>query len=187
MPNFNTTSGTAFGVISARTLTGDVLDTLFYGSGAVNLSEKAVSDEARKAAEWEWFFLVTNATENVIEKTGIRNGDQFDDDFEVEIEKLTPNQITDRDEFIEFRLDEMNNNLEIDEPVIEGVYEDVHYCINWLGGAIIVFVTESPFKTHAAACSPCVPGAGDLDNLHAEGVECYDVPTDWRYDFKEAA
>lgn len=57
-----------------------------------------------------------------------------------------------------------------------------------LGGAPLLWVIESPYFTRASWCSPCVPGAGDLDNpksLTAEGgVRCHclpadDMPDDW--------
>ena len=68
--------------------------------------------------------------------------------------------------------------FQIDEPTIEGEYEGVKYHISWLGGAPLLWVFESPFVKPHAQCSPCVPGAGDLDS---EGdVLCYDVPDDWR-------
>lgn len=68
--------------------------------------------------------------------------------------------------------------LQIDEPTIEGEYEGVKYQISWLGGAPLLWVFWSPFVKPHAQCSPCVPGAGDLDS---EGdMLCYDVPDDWR-------
>ena len=84
----------------------------------------------------------------------------------------------DEDDF-DSELDLRAEHIEIDEPTIEGVYEGVHYHISWLGGAPLLWVFESPHINPHAQCSPCVPGAGDLDS---EGdVLCYDVPDDWRY------
>ena len=42
-----------------------------------------------------------------------------------------------------------------------------------------VFVLESPYYTLAPFCSPCVPGAGDLDNAREDGVETYCLGHDW--------
>jgi len=84
----------------------------------------------------------------------------------------------DEDDF-DSELDLRVERIQIDEPTIEGVYEGVHYHISWLGGAPLLWVFESPHINPHAQCSPCVPGAGDLDS---EGdVLCYDVPDDWRY------
>ena len=54
---------------------------------------------------------------------------------------------------------------------------------SWLGGCPLIIVNESPFVASAVPCSPCVPNAGDLDNLDPEGVECYTVPENWRSSF----
>lgn len=71
---------------------------------------------------------------------------------------------------------------QIDEPTIEGEYEGVKYMISWLGGAPLLWVFRSPFTGSYAQCSPCVPGAGDLETPDEYGVVCYDVPPDWRRD-----
>ena len=42
-----------------------------------------------------------------------------------------------------------------------------------------IFVLSSPYFTYASFCSPCVPGAGDLDSPHADGVKCYALGHDW--------
>jgi hypothetical protein len=42
-----------------------------------------------------------------------------------------------------------------------------------------VFITRAPFFTLAAFCSPCAPGAGDLDSPRADGVPAYCFGHDW--------
>ena len=42
---------------------------------------------------------------------------------------------------------------------------EIKYLVGWLGGAPLIWVTESPFLAWCRPCSPCVPGAGDLDSL----------------------
>ena len=42
-----------------------------------------------------------------------------------------------------------------------------------------IMVLKSPFYTHALFCSPCVPGAGDLDNATEDGVKAYCLGHDW--------
>lgn len=69
---------------------------------------------------------------------------------------------------------------QIDEPTIEGEYEGVKYMISWLGGAPLLWVFRSPYTGSYAQCSPCVPGAGDLETPDEYGVVCYDVPKTWR-------
>lgn len=71
----------------------------------------------------------------------------------------------------------------IDEPIIEGVYEGVHYRTSWLGGAQMLWVFKSPIIGHFALCSPCVPGAcdGGLPTPRADGFMGYAVPPDWLF------
>lgn len=40
-------------------------------------------------------------------------------------------------------------------------------------------VLRSPYYTLAAFCSPCVPGAGNLDSPCADGVQCYALGPEW--------
>ncbi len=42
-----------------------------------------------------------------------------------------------------------------------------------------IFVLKSPFYTFAQFCSPCVPGAGNLNHPMEEGVNCYCLGHDW--------
>lgn len=63
----------------------------------------------------------------------------------------------------------------------EGVIDGVTVCVSEMGGAYILFIMESPNVGRYSPCSPCVPGAGDLDSPDREhGIECYDVPAEWR-------
>jgi len=41
-----------------------------------------------------------------------------------------------------------------------------------------LFVFKSPVVVRCNYCSPCVPGAGDLDNPNPEGIEAYGLPND---------
>lgn len=70
----------------------------------------------------------------------------------------------------EYRVDEENWVLEKD---------GLKLGLSWLGGAPLVWVFESPHTTTATPCSPCVPGAGDLDTPSDDGIRCYTLPTEW--------
>jgi len=56
--------------------------------------------------------------------------------------------------------------------------------LDYLGGAALVWVFESPHTVEAPACSPCVPGAGDLDSIGGRSsggtIRCYTLPAEWR-------
>lgn len=44
-----------------------------------------------------------------------------------------------------------------------------------------IFILKSPYYTFAQYCSPCVPGAGNLDNpmVKGNGVKCYCLGHEW--------
>ena len=71
-------------------------------------------------------------------------------------------------------------DIDIDEPIFAGTCEGVNYQVSWLGGAINLFIFESPVTGYYDLCSPCVPGAVNLDNPNANGYLGYDVPAEWR-------
>lgn len=47
-----------------------------------------------------------------------------------------------------------------------------------------IFILKSKFYTFAQFCSPCVPGAGNLDNYMPDGVKTYCLGHDWFEDSK---
>jgi len=57
-----------------------------------------------------------------------------------------------------------SQDYQCDEPMYHHVDGENHYETQFLGGAPLVYVTESRFVTYCRPCSPCVPGAGDLDS-----------------------
>lgn len=78
----------------------------------------------------------------------------------------------------EFDEDAFSDAYEAYEPCVEGECDGVKYRTSWLGGALNFFIFFSPVTGNYAQCSPCVPGAGNL-NQPGGGVVCYDVPRDW--------
>lgn len=42
-----------------------------------------------------------------------------------------------------------------------------------------IFVVKSPYYTHTQFCSPCVPGAGNLNSPDTDGVKTYCLDHDW--------
>ena len=47
-----------------------------------------------------------------------------------------------------------------------------------------IMILKSPFYTFAQFCSPCVPGAGNLDSPIEDGVKAYCLGHDWFEDGK---
>lgn len=185
--NTNHETGIRYGVIAVNSLDPDLANDLFYGPDAVDLSYQEAYEEAKAEYGTEW----DNAREEAEIAAGETDPNMTDDERERFIEKhmigagicwthWDKKTFEDRDEYIESRLERFSDLCQIDEPIIEGVYEGVTYHISWLGGAPLVWVFESPYVTKADLCSPCVPNAGSLDSLNPDGYECYDVPPDWR-------
>lgn len=155
-PNVNPITGIAYGVISGNSLDGDTLHDLM--TEGTNLTERDAMSELRAS-------IAADARD-------IEDGDAF-----TCWEDLGHD---DRDDYIECEFERRCAEIQIDEPVIEGTCEGVSYMVDWLGGAIVVFILESPVVVMANQCSPCIPGAGDLDHLtDGFGVACYGVPQDW--------
>lgn len=80
--------------------------------------------------------------------------------------------------------DDFWDGVEVDEREYELDTTDdngnpLKLSLSYLGGAALVWVHESAYLSEVSPCSPCVPGAGDLDNKRTGGMECYDLPPDW--------
>lgn len=86
----------------------------------------------------------------------------------------------DRDGFIAARLADETEHLTIEEPVFEGTHDGVDWRTAWLGGAQLLWALRSPVVGRFQPCSPCAPGAADLDTPCPDGIEGYDVPAGWR-------
>lgn len=86
-------------------------------------------------------------------------------------------------------LDEASQFYECEEPEHEHTDGDTRYRRGHLGGAALIWVTKSRFVTPCRTCSPCVPGAGDLDNAcppeEANSLAYCPPPEDWVDDIAE--
>jgi hypothetical protein len=66
-----------------------------------------------------------------------------------------------------------------DVYLYEDEEEGVQLSSSCLGGCRLVFVEKSPWVCSASLCSPCVPGAGDLDTPNEGGVDVLCLPPSW--------
>lgn len=150
-------NGIRYTMYSMNNIIADLIDTLLYQHGRDLSDEAAVKEEtARQRSEWE------EECERLTVAAQEAGTDLVLDDFEADLENFEPM---------------------IDEPIIEGVYKDVHYRTTWLGGAQMLWVFKSPIVGHFKLCSPCVPGAcdGGSPTPRADGFLGYAVPPDWLY------
>lgn len=149
--NKHPTTGIAYGVIACQSLDDDLLHFLLYEKGKDLSYEAACQEEIGRQEDAYHEMLASMDPEYV---------DCMDPaDFEPNLDNFDP---------------------QIEEPIVEGEYQGVHYRTTWLGGAQLLWIFESPFTEECQPCSPCVPGAGNLDNPDPGGMETYSVPADWR-------
>lgn len=85
------------------------------------------------------------------------------------------------EDWIEQFIDVAGDSWYDDEPVHEGAHCGVNYSTTWIGGALHVWVFDSPHTGLFAECSPCVPCAGSLGQPDENGILTYDVPPEWRW------
>ena len=109
---------------------------------------------------------------NIDNKTGIRYGVINNNSAEYLSEVMEPIYPDNLD----------NDNNDFQEP-IGWEYEGEGYQLtDCLDSAVMVI--NSPYYTYCKYCSPCVPGAGDLDNPEVNGVKTYCLGFDFFTDGK---
>ena len=154
--NINPTTGVRYGVISGNTLDQDVLCALHDKAYEINIASARAEVITEFANSKDFDYPKDTTADDLYDLLM----DEFGDEFDAAIQQF--------DDF-----------GECPEVSAEFVYDGVSVVFSWLGGAPIIFVTESPYKINADLCSPCVPNAGNLDSKNIDGYECYDVPESW--------
>ena len=179
LPNRNLKTGIRYGCISANSLDPDVVDTLLYGPQAKDLSYQQCVDRIQAELEREADIIEEEALIGLSEVDyAMRyNEDAQEAAIEGAYERLG---YDDRADFLETRMEREHDFIQIDEPIIAGELDGVKYQTSWLGGALNVWALESPVTGRYTECSPCAPGAGNLDCPDPGGVLTYDMPVDWR-------
>jgi len=108
---------------------------------------------------------------NIDVETGIRYGvislNSCDPDWLQNFDAEYPEGLSDDDDFAEPLGFSYNKNGLI-----------CHYATD----SYFLFVFKSPHIINCAFCSPCMPGAGDLDNVHVDGVKTYGLSADYLAD-----
>jgi hypothetical protein len=169
MQNANPNTGIRYGVIRGDSLDPDTLDEIFdlpsttYAS-AIEESTRALRREISDHAD-----------------------DLIDTDYAASLDVTDKlNDCIDLDDLLaladDLGIDASEHNPEywqFEEENREGKIDGVNIGLSWLGGAVLVWVFDSPIITRALLCSPCVPNAGDLNNIDQNGFECYGIPPNW--------
>lgn len=183
LANTHAVTGIRFGVIACQNLDPDLVDTLMFGPQAINAAYEDMLSNYRSSTQKAWLGLVDEAKIAAAESGADRELGYDEDDW---IEKWFERQGHGASfDYVDRVVERELSDLDVDEPVYEGVFEGVTYSIAWLGGAPILCAKEGPVGYANSLCSPCVPNAADLDSgfglqEHTEGGwQCYVVPQDW--------
>lgn len=176
--NINPTTGIAYGYISANRLHPDIVQEL-QDVGTDVYYEDAVKEAKRETVRE----LVATVPPLVLELP-LAYWNNEKGCHETLAEDTLEAAIT---EYVEADWDgsaweqKFHDHYQPDEPVHEGEKDGVKYRTSWLGGALNVYIIESPHITETAReCSLCVPNAGNLDQVGEGHYQCYDVPPEWR-------
>lgn len=177
--NINPETGIRYGYISAQSIHPDILYDVIDVVGE-NLSFNEAELETKAEIEQEAEQIEEEARIAIAERGGYTDR-EAEDALEGEIEAAY-NRLgyDDREDFVDRKLSRAMDHIYIEEPIIEFEYEGVKGRTSWLGGALNLWIFESPILGMYRVCSPCVPNAGNLDQPFEWGVLTYDVPADWR-------
>lgn len=191
MTNTNPQTGLRYSVIAFNSLQPWCSEDLFYGPKARDLSYEAAIEELKARARADYdncleqaHIAAAEADHGMGEEDHCRFLQKWFDEQDIEY---------DEEDFVSDFVERNAEHLQIDEPIIEGVYDGVSYRISWLGGAPLLWVFDGPRGYGNRLCSPCVPGAVDggggyvLESELAEGEKCVGYtchcpPRDWLAD-----
>lgn len=102
--------------------------------------------------------------------------DRERDEFSIELAEKVGVNSPEYDEGLE----KFGDSFECQEPCADVEFRGIHLHVSYLGGAPIIFSYDGPTQKVASYCSPCVPGAADLDSGKGE-LECHGIPSSWLY------
>jgi hypothetical protein len=186
MPNYNVETGTPYGVISLNSLQDWFNDEIYEWECPGDDEYYQELEEERKAKAIE---MVEEADEEQLASWDYTPEDGYSlDDWKGEI-------ISDIEEDIDEACNLLYSTGKYDSFEDEGPefgvnarygeIDGVSMMLAELGGALNIWVLKSPHTGLYSQCSPCIPGAGNLVSPNENGILCYDVPKEWRYDYEE--
>lgn len=153
-PNVNPRTGIRYDVIDANDVP-ELLDTIIHDSTNVTVDE--------------WYDQVLDEVIDAI-------GDTLDD-YTPQAYRLAGEIREEVDDLIHDTLMEDSPNEECNyEYEFETPHGRLRLELGWLGGAPLIWVLKSPWIAPCRECSPCVPGAGDLNTPDPNGFEAYCLP-----------
>jgi hypothetical protein len=179
--NINPETGIAYGYISADALHPEIVQELQNNGTDIYYEDAKAEAQREVAREWCTSITATGALELPIFRDRPdmpHETERLDEDLLFDLCLVHVKESWEGSDWEQA----FNDSYQPDEPVHEGEKDDVKYRTSWLGGALNVWIFESPHITDKARrASPCVPNAGILDVLDGD-VQAYDVPANWRDD-----
>ena len=155
--NIDRESGIHYGVISINSLN---LDCVYDGSFDEDYGEPTCPECGNKAVE-------------------------YDDEKHGDYPATHPSY---RSSCADYACEQCGHYLSSDEVYSEEMlgmsYDKDGYQLSSAFDNTALFVTASPFYTFVQYCSPCAPGAGNLDNPCNDGPKTYCLGHDWFEDGK---
>jgi hypothetical protein len=148
-------TGVRYTLYRADAFDPELLDDLLYMHGKdLSYAEALEQEIAEQRSAWE------DECESKAVAAQEAGTDLVLDDFELCLDSFDP---------------------QIEQPIHEGDYQNIHYRTTWLGGALHIWIFRSPIVGHFALCSPCAPGAcnGDQRTSLVDGHMGYDVYPNW--------
>lgn len=150
-------TGIHYGVISQNSICPEALPDIYDGPHSTDLYYKLYCEEMRT--------LLSKGIHDALDDTSVR--------------------ARDIDAIVESACDELENSL-------GDSYQNDEVCPHYDDGKYVIgkcldfdfFVTKSPYYTFAAYCSPCCPGAGNLDSYCPDGPKTYCLGPEWFDDEK---
>jgi len=165
MPNMNEKTQIPYGVLAANDVPFLFDDITMHGD---NLSHEQLREDVQERLEDAIQGVVEDYTHKATQI--VKNLDVAEILDALECHGLWDSYITEEEEYA---------------YEYEHKGKAVKLLVSWLGGAPLIWVLESPFITYCRPCSPCVPGAGDLNSPDADGMVAHclppeDMPEDWQ-------
>lgn len=181
MPNYNKTTGIAFGTVYVNNLDQDFIWDAIQDLPSPELDEAYAECMRDRATEMiDTGVLTYQDLEDCTEgEESQALADMSDEEVQSLVESVDP-----------WAAQSFWDGIDESEFRKEGEIDGVRVSVSSLGGAALLWVTESPHTGYYRRTSPCAPGAGDLDSTKLDEftdyeneyqyVLCYDVPPSWR-------
>jgi len=174
IPNYDEEAKIFYGVIAQNSLNSDVVSDILFSSDTTDLSyesaQKTLMDQIENAIldrDLKQMFDISLDIYHIWDKT-LKPFSTWDDDkrdFASIKEILSLFKIEEFDQIKEILEEEFNQNYECDGDSRDFVYKsDGYIIINCLDYDLMI--VKSPYYCFAPECSPCVPCAGNIDDIN---------------------